>query len=63
MPTLSIGDVTQEEGNGGTANPTAFTFTLTLSADAAGDVTVNYAARDGAANMELTTILMHAREA
>ena len=49
LPTLSIGDVTQEEGNGGTANPTKFTFTLTLSADATGDVTVNYAARDSAA--------------
>ena len=43
-PTLSIGDVTVAEGNTGT---TAATFTLTLSAASARDVTVRYATADG----------------
>jgi hypothetical protein len=45
-PTLSIDDVTVTEGNAGT---TAATFTVTLSAAAAGTVTVNYASADGTA--------------
>jgi hypothetical protein len=44
LPTLSIDDVAGNEGNAGTA---AASFTVTLSAAAAGPVTVNYATADG----------------
>ena len=43
-PTLTIGDVTVAEGNTGA---TAATFTVTLSAASARDVTVRYATADG----------------
>lgn len=45
-PTLSIGDVTKNEGNNGT---TRFTFTVTLSAPAGNDVYVDYATANGTA--------------
>jgi len=45
-PTLGINDVSQAEGNTGT---TAFTFTVTLSAPAATDVTFDIATADGTA--------------
>ncbi|HUQ11997.1 MAG TPA: Calx-beta domain-containing protein [Steroidobacteraceae bacterium] len=44
-PTMSIADVTVTEGNA----PVTATFTVTLSAAAAGAVTVNYATADGTA--------------
>ncbi len=44
QPTLSIGDVSLDEGNSGT---TPFTFTVTLSAAAGLPVTVNYATTAG----------------
>jgi hypothetical protein len=46
LPTLSINNVSQNEGNSGT---TAFVFTVTLSAASASTVTVNYATADGTA--------------
>jgi CSLREA domain-containing protein len=45
-PSVSIGSVSQNEGNSGT---TAFTFTVTLSAASASTVTVNFATADGTA--------------
>jgi hypothetical protein len=45
-PTLSINDVSQNEGNAGA---TAFTFTVTRSGSTAGTTTVNYATADGTA--------------
>ncbi len=45
LPTLSIADVVVTEGNAATTA----TFTVTLSAAAAGAVTVNYATSDGTA--------------
>ena len=45
-PTLSINNVSQNEGNSGT---TPFTFTVTLSGSTAQTVTVNYATADGTA--------------
>ena len=47
LPTLSIADVAQNEGNSGT---TPFVFTVTLSAASASTVTVNYATADGTAS-------------
>ena len=46
VPSFSIGDVTQVEGDSGTA---AFTFTVTLSAASGQTATVNYATADGTA--------------
>lgn len=46
LPTLSIGDLSQAEGNAGTTN---FVFTVTLSAAAASPVSVNWATADGTA--------------
>ena len=46
LPTLSINNVSANEGNSGT---TPFTFTVTLSAASASTVTVNYASADGSA--------------
>ncbi len=46
-PTISIGDVTKLEGNTGT---TAFEFTVSLSATAAGQVTVDYSTVPGTAS-------------
>jgi CSLREA domain-containing protein len=46
LPTLSINNVSQNEGNGGT---TPFVFTVTLSAASASTVTVNYATADASA--------------
>ncbi|MFL6334992.1 MAG: Calx-beta domain-containing protein, partial [Pyrinomonadaceae bacterium] len=45
-PTLSINDVTQDEGNAGT---TAFTFTVSLSSSTHSPVTFNIATADGTA--------------
>jgi VCBS repeat-containing protein len=45
-PTLSINDVTMAEGNAG---GTTFTFTVTLSAPSANDVTFSFATSDGTA--------------
>ena len=45
-PTLSVGDVSKTEGDAGTSNAD---LTVTLSAAAAGNVTVNYATSDGTA--------------
>ncbi|MBV9927729.1 MAG: lamin tail domain-containing protein [Acidobacteria bacterium] len=44
--TLSINDVSQDEGNAGT---TAFTFTVSLSAASASNVTFNWGTADGSA--------------
>jgi len=46
QPTLSIGNVSQNEGNTGNSN---FLFTVTLSEPAAGAVTVQYATQAGTA--------------
>jgi hypothetical protein len=46
LPTLSIDDVSLNEGNAGTSTAT---FTVTLSAAAAASVTVNYATANGTA--------------
>ena len=46
LPTLSISNVSQAEGNSGT---TAFTFTVTSSNSINNNVTVNYATTDGSA--------------
>jgi hypothetical protein len=46
LPTVGIDDVSASEGNAGT---TTVTFTVTLSAAAAGPVIVNYATADGTA--------------
>ena len=46
LPTLSITNVTANEGNAGV---TSFTFTVTLSAASAQTVTVNFATADGTA--------------
>ncbi len=48
LPSLSINDVFQSEGNSGT---TTFTFTVTLSAPSADTVTVNYTTTDGTATV------------
>jgi subtilisin-like proprotein convertase family protein len=48
LPTLSIANVTQAEGNSGT---TAFTFNVTLSASSATPVTVQFATADGTAKI------------
>jgi hypothetical protein len=45
-PTISINDVSQNEGNAGT---TAFTFNITLSNPSAQTITVDYATADGTA--------------
>jgi hypothetical protein len=45
--TVSVGDVTQAEGNGGM---TAFTFPVTLSAASEQTITVNYATSNGTAS-------------
>ena len=47
-PTLSINDVTQNEGNSGSANAT---FTITLSGASAQTVTMNYTTIDGTATV------------
>lgn len=46
LPTISINDVTQNEGNSGTTN---FTFTVSLSAGSGQTVTVSYSTADGTA--------------
>ncbi|PYS23626.1 MAG: hypothetical protein DMF72_08740 [Acidobacteria bacterium] len=46
-PTVSIGDVTQAEGNSG---PATFAFTVSLSDPSASDVVVDYSTMDGTAN-------------
>src|SRR5262249_28207937 len=46
VPSLSVGDVSANEGNSGT---TAFTFTVTLSAASGQAVTVGYSTADGTA--------------
>jgi hypothetical protein len=46
LPTLSIGNVSANEGNSGT---TPFTFAVTLSAPSASTVTVSFATADGTA--------------
>lgn len=46
LPTVSITDATVTEGDAGT---TSLTFTISLSAQANGDVTVDYATNDGTA--------------
>ena len=46
VPSISIGDVSKNEGNSGTTN---FVFTLTLSAKSTHDVTVAYATANGTA--------------
>ncbi len=46
LPTISINDVTLTEGNTGTSNAT---FTVSLSAAATSNVTVNYTTADGTA--------------
>jgi CSLREA domain-containing protein len=48
LPTLSIGDVTQSEGNSGT---TSFTFTVTRSGDLSAGSSVAYALADGTATL------------
>ncbi|HVX61702.1 MAG TPA: cellulose binding domain-containing protein [Pirellulales bacterium] len=47
LPSLSIGDVSQAEGDGGTTN---FTFDVTLSAPSSDAVTVQYSTADGTAH-------------
>src|SRR5262249_30733202 len=47
LPSLSINNVSQAEGNSGT---TAFNFTVTLSSASTSTVTVQYATADGTAN-------------
>ena len=49
IPTLSIDDVTQAEGNSGT---TTFQFTVTLTNDAAGAFTVDFTTNDATAEDE-----------
>jgi uncharacterized protein len=46
-PNLSINDVSQDEGNAGT---TSFTFTVSISAASASNVTFNWDTADGTAN-------------
>jgi chitinase len=46
LPTLTVGNVTANEGNSGT---TSFTFVVTLSAVSASTVTVDYSTFDGSA--------------
>ncbi len=48
LPTISIGNVSQNEGNSGTS---AFTFNLTLSQTSASPVTVQFATADGTATI------------
>ncbi|PSB34445.1 Calx-beta domain-containing protein [Stenomitos frigidus] len=48
QPTISIGNVSQNEGNSGT---TAYTFTVNLSNASTQTVTVNYATADGTATI------------
>ena len=45
-PTISVSDVTHDEGNAGT---TAYSFTVSLNKPAASDVTVDYATADNTA--------------
>ena len=47
MPTLSINDVTQAEGNSG--GPTSFVFTVTRAGDTSGPSTVHYTTVNGTA--------------
>jgi hypothetical protein len=47
LPTVAIGDVSANEGNGGT---TSFTFTVTLSAASSQTVSLNYATSNGTAS-------------
>jgi hypothetical protein len=47
LPSITIADSTLSEGNSSTKNAT---FTVSLSAAATGNVTVNYATRDGSAS-------------
>src|SRR5882724_8051902 len=47
-PTISINDVSQNEGNAG---PTLFTFTVRLSSASSLPITVNYATADGTATV------------
>ncbi|HYC60708.1 MAG TPA: Calx-beta domain-containing protein [Thermoanaerobaculia bacterium] len=47
QPTISIGNVTQNEGNSGTTN---FTFAVTLSNTSAQTITINYATANGTAS-------------
>src|SRR5437016_1181433 len=48
QPTISISDVSQNEGNVG---PTVFTFTVSLSSASFQTITVNYATADGTATV------------
>ncbi len=48
-PTLSINNVTQAEGTGGTTTP--FVFTVSLSAASGKPITVDYATQDGTATV------------
>src|SRR5437870_4534396 len=48
QPTISISDVSQNEGNVG---PTLFTFTVSLSSASSLPITVNYATADGTATV------------
>src|SRR5437016_2436530 len=48
QPTISISDVSQNEGNAG---PTVFTFTVSLSSASFQTITVNYATADGTATV------------
>src|SRR5436309_15529765 len=48
QPTISISDVSQNEGNVG---PTLFTFTVSLSSASSQTITVNYATADGTATV------------
>src|SRR5437867_2227140 len=48
QPTISISDVSQNEGNAG---PTVFTFTVSLSSASSLPITVNYATADGTATV------------
>lgn len=47
-PTISINDVSQDEGDGGTTN---FNFTVTRSGDTTGASTINYTTADGTATV------------
>ncbi len=47
LPTLAIGDATVTEGNGGTASPTAMTFTVTRTGDLTSTSSVNWALAHG----------------
>ncbi len=47
LPTLAIGDATVLEGNGGTASPTAMTFTVTRTGDLTSASSVDWALAHG----------------